>query len=84
MPSRAVTINGSYCPTGRGVRAPDDTTAYGVWHYLAKNRLSGGVVAPARVGFSGTKVDDLLITASRVCRGAVGAVFDERGGLCVV
>lgn len=59
-----VKIDGSICPTAFGVRAPDVTTPFGAWHYLAKNRLSGGVTAPTELGLSGTQADDLIVTSA--------------------
>lgn len=59
-----VKIDGSICPTARGVRAPDDMTPFGAWHYLAKNRLSGGVTTPTELGLIGTLADDLIVTSA--------------------
>ena len=61
-----VTVNGSCQPTAHGVRSPTDTRSYGPWHYLAKNRLMGGVSAPSEISFSGTKVDDLMLAKKTV------------------
>ena len=61
-----VTINGSCQPTSHGVRSPTDLRAYGPWHYLAKNRRTGGVSLPSEIGFTGTKVDDLMLCKKTV------------------
>lgn len=61
-----VTVNGSCQPTVHGVRSPTDLRAYGPWHYLAKNRRTGGVSMPSEIGFSGTKVDDLMLCKKSV------------------
>ena len=61
-----VTVNGSCQPTAHGVRSPTDARAYGPWHYLARNRRTGGVSDLKEVGFAHTKVDDLLLVRKDV------------------
>ena len=61
-----VTVNGSCQPTAHGVRSPRDTQAFGPWHYLAKNRHTGGVMPLKEIGFAHTKVDDLMIAKATV------------------
>lgn len=68
-----VTVNGSCQPTVHGVRSPTDLRAYGPWHYLAKNRRTGGVSLPNEIGFTGTKVDDLMLCKKTVAPEHTGA-----------
>lgn len=56
-----VTVNGSCQPTPHGVRSPTDTRAYGPWHHLARAHHTGGVAPPKEIGFTGAKVDDLML-----------------------
>ena len=56
-----VTVNGSCQPTVHGVRSPTDTRAYGPWHYLVKDRCTGGVALPSEIRFTGALVDDLVL-----------------------
>ena len=74
-----VRIDGSYRPTARGVRSPTDTRAYGAWHYLAKNRRTGGVSHPTEFGFSGTKVDDFAVSRADTVSDHAGAT--SAGGI---
>ena len=68
-----VTVNGSCQPTAHGVRSPTDLRAYGPWHYLAKNRRTGGVSMPSEISFAGTKVDDLMLCKKTVAPEHTGA-----------
>ena len=68
-----VTVNGSCQPTAHGVRSPTDLRAYGPWHYLAKNRRTGGVSRPSEISFAGTKVDDLMLCKKTVAPEHMGA-----------
>ena len=68
-----VTVNGSCQPTVHGVRSPTDLRAYGPWHYLAKNRRTGGVAMPSEISFTGTKVDDLMLCKKSVTPEHTGA-----------
>lgn len=61
-----IRINGSCQPTAHGVRSPSDPVPYGPWHYLARNRRTGGTVRPKELTFLGTEVDDLMMCARTV------------------
>lgn len=53
-----IKLDGSLCPTAVGFRSPSDPTPYGAWHRIA----SGTASEMSEIEFSGTRVDDLLIT----------------------
>jgi len=83
-----VKVDGSCCPTARGVRAPNDLRPYGAWHYLAKNRRTGGVSKLTTISFLGSKVDDLMLCKRDVAPEHTGATsvdgiafawFDDNG-----
>jgi len=72
-----VSVNGSYRPTEHGVRAPDDVRSFGSWHYLAKNRRSGGVLPLSRFCFLSSKVDDLVVGKKKLVTEHTGPISAE-------
>ena len=79
-----VKLDGSVCPTAAGVRSPANLIPCGTWYRIA----SGTVAEIAQLEFTGTRVDDLLITTDAFIAEHTGptstngidfAWFDEAG-----
>lgn len=79
-----VKLDGSVCPTAAGFRSPANLTPCGTWYRIA----SGTVAEIAQLEFTGTRVDDLLITTDAFIAEHTGptstngidfAWFDEAG-----
>ena len=79
-----VKLGGSVCPTAAGFRSPSNLTPCGTWYRIA----SGTVAEIAQLEFTGTRVDDLLITTDAFIAEHTGptstngidfAWFDEAG-----